>query len=99
MRAITGKIVISPKRLVEARQSRGYTRKELSNLTMIPLQTIREIEKGSLRPTKAMLISFSEHLGLPIEFFKKSYRDAQEKSKKKVNLFVCGSFGCRITEI
>lgn len=89
----------NPKKLIMARQYRGCTRKELSKTTMIPLQTIRKIEKGFLTPTKSMINRFSLNLYFPIEFFKKSCRDAQEESKDKTNLFICGSFGCRISRI
>jgi transcriptional regulator with XRE-family HTH domain len=89
----------SPDRLISARQGRGYTRKEFAELSMIPLQIIRMIEKGKTRPTNSMIKRFSSCLNFPVKWFEKTYQDAIEESREKVNIFICGSFGCRISKI
>jgi transcriptional regulator with XRE-family HTH domain len=91
-------IKFKPDKLVSARQFRGQTRKDLSKNTMIPLLTIREVEKGKIKPTKAMINAFARELDFPVRFFEKRYQDIieEKKAKGKIKIFMCGSFGCRV---
>lgn len=62
------------KMIIVARQSRGLTQNELSNLTGIPQSSISRIELGNLKITDEYLEVLSKFLDYPKDFF---YRDIQ----------------------
>lgn len=60
---------INPKRLVEARLVNGYTQEELGYLLNKSKATISKWENGNVAPDTQAIITLSEKLNLPINWF------------------------------
>ena len=64
---------VIPRRIRQARISRGYTMSELAELIDISKQAISQFELGKNDPGKATLFAISRVLNYPISFFYKEY--------------------------
>lgn len=60
---------IRPETIVLARESRGYTQKDLANLLGIEQGTISKIEKRIIEPNDNLVERISQILNYPIDFF------------------------------
>lgn len=69
---ILGKRVI-PRRIRQARITRGYTIAELADLIGISKQAVSQFELGKNEPGKANLLNISRVLNYPVSFFYKEY--------------------------
>lgn len=69
---MTGKKVI-PRRIRQARISRGYSIAELAELVEVSKQAISQFELGKNEPGKANLLSIARELNYPVSFFYKEY--------------------------
>ncbi|EDK33863.1 helix-turn-helix domain-containing protein [Clostridium kluyveri] len=63
---------IVPARIKEARESRGLSMSELSELIEVTSQAISQYEKGIMNPSVFVLKKMSNALNFPIQFFYKS---------------------------
>ena len=64
---------VIPRRIRQARISRGYTMSELAELVDVSKQAISQFELGKNDPGKATLFAISRVLNYPISFFYKEY--------------------------
>lgn len=69
---IAGKKVI-PRRIRQARISRGFSIAELAELVEVSKQAISQFELGKNEPGKANLLSIARELNYPVSFFYKEY--------------------------
>lgn len=85
---------IKPETIVLARESRGYTQKELAGLLGVEQGTISKIEKGLLEPSESLLINISDNLDYPITFFCESFIRVQGHYRKKISMPVSKFKSC-----
>jgi Zn-dependent peptidase ImmA (M78 family) len=64
--------MINPKMIVLAREARGYTQNELSELLGIAQGTLSKIEKGLQQPMAETINNISSKLNFPVAFFEQS---------------------------
>lgn len=69
---LTGKKVI-PRRIRQARISRGYSIAEIAELVGLSKQAISQFELGKNEPGKSNLLSIARELDYPVSFFYKEY--------------------------
>ena len=67
-----------PGRLTEAREARGYTKRELSDKINLSHQAISKIEQGISEPNPDTLNRFSDCLNLPVYYFLKPFENGEE---------------------
>ena len=67
----------------EGRAARGYTQKELSELSNISIRSIQRIENGEIIPRSYTLKTLAESLGLSLESVQKT--ESEPKQFFKVN--------------
>ena len=67
----------------EGRLAKGYTQKELSELSNISIRSIQRIENGEILPRSYTLKTLSEILGLSFEAIQKS--EPTQKQFSKIN--------------
>lgn len=77
---------IKPETIILARESRGYTQKELASLLGIEQGTISKIEKGLLEPSENLLTQIINKLDYPISFFCESFIRVQGHYRKKISM-------------
>jgi Zn-dependent peptidase ImmA (M78 family)/DNA-binding XRE family transcriptional regulator len=77
---------IKPETIVLARESRGYTQKDLANLLGVEQGTISKIEKGLLQPNESFIYNISERLDYPIEFFNETMLRVQGLYRMKISM-------------
>ncbi len=62
---------IIPYRITLARESRGYSQKDLADLMDMSKQAINRYENGNMSPSDTALLKISQILNYPISFFEK----------------------------
>lgn len=77
---------IKPETIILARESRGYTQKELAVLLGVEQGTISKIEKGLLEPSENLLSQIIDKLDYPISFFCESFIRVQGHYRKKISM-------------
>ncbi|AUM65772.1 transcriptional regulator [Brevibacillus laterosporus] len=70
----------NPQKLTDAREARGLTLKELSELVGVSHQAISKFEKGATTPSSQTLERISDTLTMPIHYFFSNSKEATEDS-------------------
>ncbi|WP_020571094.1 helix-turn-helix domain-containing protein [Neolewinella persica] len=71
-----------PKRIVDARKSKGYSQEELAFAAGLSLRTVQRIEKGSVRPRLYSLRSLAEALDCAPDQFRQAQESTPSSSKR-----------------
>lgn len=67
---------INPKKITEARESRGYNMTETATLIGVSRQAMHRYEQGLSNPSEKVLLTISDKLGFPLPYF---YNDVELK--------------------
>jgi Zn-dependent peptidase ImmA (M78 family)/DNA-binding XRE family transcriptional regulator len=77
---------IKPETIVLARESRGYTQKDLATLLGVEQGTVSKIEKGILPPSESFIENILVKLDYPIGFFYESLVRVQGLYRMKISM-------------